>query len=162
MNFFLSKEGCRRWFILASDKNRKDHNWICEANLTSRLLPETGRSQSNEPWNKKQTKRIEIDQKRKPWPFELVQVNMCFLRGPLRWSTEQKNPKSAKRTARYNEFRYKEKKGGASICGECKTAMWFFKSLNTRFSFFTGCQKGAQEKMERKWQETSSKLREKS
>ena len=29
----------------------------------------------------------------KPWPFEFLQVNMCFLRGPLRWLTEQKNPK---------------------------------------------------------------------
>ena len=37
---------------------------ICEANLTSRLLPETGRSQSNEPWNTKPTKRIEIHQSR--------------------------------------------------------------------------------------------------
>ena len=27
---------------------------ICEANLTSQLLPKTGRSQSNEPWNMKQ------------------------------------------------------------------------------------------------------------
>ena len=34
-----------------------------EANLTSQLLPKTGRSQSNEPWNTKQTKRIEIHQK---------------------------------------------------------------------------------------------------
>ena len=25
--------------------------------------------------------------------FELVQVNMCYLRAPLRWLTEQKNPK---------------------------------------------------------------------
>ena len=28
----------------------------------------------------------------KPWPLELIQVNMCFLRGPLRWLTEQKHP----------------------------------------------------------------------
>ena len=26
----------------------------------------------------------------KPWPFELVEVNMCFLGGLLRWLTEQK------------------------------------------------------------------------
>ena len=37
---------------------------ICEANLTSRLLPETGRSQSNESWNTKPTKPIEIHQSR--------------------------------------------------------------------------------------------------
>ena len=43
--------------------------------------------------------------------------------------------------------------------GVCKTAvMWLLETLNTRFSFFTGCQKGPQEKMERKWQETSTKL----
>ena len=68
---------------------------ICEADLISRLFPETGRSQSNEPWNTKQTKtdRNPPIKNHKPWPFELVQVNMCFLRGPLRWLTEQKNPK---------------------------------------------------------------------
>ena len=37
---------------------------IFEANLTSRLLSETGWSQSNEPWNTKETKRIEIYQSR--------------------------------------------------------------------------------------------------
>ena len=35
---------------------------ICEANLTSRLLPKTGRPQSNKPCNRKQTKQIEIHQ----------------------------------------------------------------------------------------------------
>ena len=35
---------------------------ICEANLTSRLLPETRRSQSNKPCNRKQRKWIEIHQ----------------------------------------------------------------------------------------------------
>ena len=39
--------------------------------------------------------------------FELVQVNICFLRGPLRWVKKQKNPKYVKRTAWYNELRYK-------------------------------------------------------
>ena len=47
--FFFVEGRMQTFFILASDKNRKDHNRICEANLTSRLLPETGRSQSNEP-----------------------------------------------------------------------------------------------------------------
>ena len=45
---FLSKEGGRRCFILASDQNKKEQK-ICEAILTRRLLPVTGRSQSNEP-----------------------------------------------------------------------------------------------------------------
>ena len=80
---------------------------ICEANLTSRLLPETGRSQSNEPWNTKPTKPIEIHQSRIT-NHDLL--NSCnFLRGPLRWLTKQKNPKYTKRTARYNEFRYKSR-----------------------------------------------------
>ena len=68
----------------------------CVANSTRRLLPETGRSQSNaEPCNAKQTELIEIHQSRitNHDLFELVPVNMCFLRGPLRWLTEQKNTK---------------------------------------------------------------------
>ena len=73
----LSKEGGRR------DKNKKDQK-ICEANLTSRLLPETGRSQSNalETRNKQMDRKPPITN-HKRGPFELVQVNMCFLRGPI-------------------------------------------------------------------------------
>ena len=42
-------EGRRHsYFILAIDKNKKDHKNL-RSNLTSRLLPEIGRSQSNEP-----------------------------------------------------------------------------------------------------------------
>ena len=40
---FLSKEGGRRWSILASDKNKKDQKNVrskLTGNLTSRLLPE--------------------------------------------------------------------------------------------------------------------------
>ena len=51
---------------------------------TSRLLPETGRSQATNLETQKQTKWIEMHQS---------QVKMCFLRGPLRWLTQQKNPK---------------------------------------------------------------------
>ena len=47
---------------------------------TSRWLPQT----------EQQTKRIEVHQ---PWPFEVVQVNICFLGGPLRLLTEQKKQK---------------------------------------------------------------------
>ena len=84
----LSKEGGRRCFILASDKNKKDQK-ICEANFTSRLLPETGRSQSNalETRNKQMDRKPPITNHERG-PFELVQVNMCFLRGPLRGLTE--------------------------------------------------------------------------
>ena len=44
-------------------------------------MPEKGWSQSNEPWNAKQTKHIKIHQSRitNHELFELVQVNMCFL-----------------------------------------------------------------------------------
>ena len=47
---------------------------ICEADLTSRLFPETVRSQSNEPWNTKQTKRIEIHQS---WIANHDLLNSC-------------------------------------------------------------------------------------
>ena len=75
--FVELKEGGRR------EKNKKDQK-ICEANLTSRLLPETGRSQSNvlETRNKQMDRKPPITN-HKRGPFELVQVNMCFLRGPI-------------------------------------------------------------------------------
>ena len=47
-------------------------------------MPETGRSQPTNLETQKQTKWIEMHQS---------QVKMCFLRGPLDWLTEQKNPK---------------------------------------------------------------------
>ena len=41
------------------------------------------------------------------------QVNICFLRGPLRWIDRTEKPEiplnSAKRAARYNEFSYNDK-----------------------------------------------------
>ena len=41
---------------------------------------------SYEPWNteKHKTDRNPPITNHKPWPFELVEVNFCFLRGPLR------------------------------------------------------------------------------
>ena len=47
-------------------------------------MPETVRSQATNLERQKQTKWIEMLQS---------QVNICFLRGPLRLLTEQKNPK---------------------------------------------------------------------
>ena len=45
----------------------------------------------------------------KLWPFLHVQVNMCFLGGPLWWLTEQRNPKIiAKHTEWYNKFGCKQ------------------------------------------------------
>ena len=48
---------------------------------------------SNEPWNKEtpKTDRKPSITNHKPWPFELVEVKFCFLRGPLRWLTTAKN-----------------------------------------------------------------------
>ena len=70
---------------------------------TSWLLPERGRSQATNVEKQKQTKWIEMHQS---------QVNTCFLRGPLRWLTEQKNPKfflSLQNTQRnIYEFAYNE------------------------------------------------------
>ena len=57
---------------------------IKSSKKTSRSLPETRRSQAVNLETKKQTKWIEMHQS---------EVNMCFLRGPLRWLTEQRNPK---------------------------------------------------------------------
>ena len=54
-----------------------------EENL-SQLLPETGRSRATNLKTQKKTKWIKMHQSK---------VKMCFLRGPLRWLTEQKNPK---------------------------------------------------------------------
>ena len=47
---------------------------------------------SNEPWNTEthKTDRNPLITNHKPWPFELVKVNVCFLRGPLRWLTAAK------------------------------------------------------------------------
>ena len=48
---------------------------------------------SNEPWNTEtyKTDRIPPIRNHKPWPFEPVEENFCFLRGPLRWLTAAKN-----------------------------------------------------------------------
>ena len=46
----FSVEGVRRrYFILSSDKNEKDHKNLRSKPNQLGLLPETGRSQSNEP-----------------------------------------------------------------------------------------------------------------
>ena len=72
----LVESGGRHCFILPRDNNKKN-----QKNLR-RKLPETGRSQATNLETQKQTERIEMHQS---------QVNMCFLRGLLRWLTEQKN-----------------------------------------------------------------------
>ena len=123
MDFLSNREGGRRCFILASDKNEKDRkNLRHETNKTDRNPPITNHNSlaprpvrairvtrgGLEPSAKSE---IAVDDwerawNHKSWPSELAQVNMCFLRGMLRWLTEEENPKYAKRTARYNEFRY--------------------------------------------------------
>ena len=81
----MLRAGGRDCFILARDKNKKDHK-----KLRRKLVDpgpkqcETGRSQAANLETQKQTKWIEMHQS---------QVNMCFLRGPLRRLKAQKNPK---------------------------------------------------------------------
>ena len=50
---------------------------------------------SNEPWNRKTRKTVRNPPitNHIPWPFEPVEVNFCFLRGPLRLLTAAKNVK---------------------------------------------------------------------
>ena len=85
---FWSSEGGRHCFIRASDKNKKD-----QRSLRSKLVDYSPKQDDHlETW--KQTQRIEIHQSQiTNMTFELLQVNMCYLRAPLRWLTEQKNPK---------------------------------------------------------------------
>ena len=72
---------------------------ICEANFNLSIYPQQDdhKATNLETWNKPNGSKSN---------HELLQANMCFLRSPLRWLTEQKNPKFAKRTARYNGFHY--------------------------------------------------------
>ena len=56
---------CKRQYEISEKSSKK----------TSQLLPETGRSQATNLETQKQTKWIEMHQS---------QVNICFLRGPLR------------------------------------------------------------------------------
>ena len=70
---FLSRAGGRHCFILKRDKNKKDQKK--SSKKTSGLLPGTGRLQATNFETQKQTKWIEMHQS---------QVNICFLRGPLR------------------------------------------------------------------------------
>ena len=76
---FLPKEGGRHCFILASDKNKKDQKSLQSKLLLIIIIA-----------HKQQTLKHEINKtdqnpaiiKHKPGPFEFVQVNICFLRGP--------------------------------------------------------------------------------
>ena len=74
---FLSRAGGRHCFIPPMQESRI-RKFRKSLKKTSRLLPETGRSQ------KQKIKWIEIHQS---------QLSICLLRGPLRWLMEQKNPK---------------------------------------------------------------------
>ena len=71
-----------------SEGNReRETNKNDQKNLRRKLVdycPTAGRSQAANLKTQKQTKWIEMHQS---------QVKMCFLRGPPRWLTEQKNPK---------------------------------------------------------------------
>ena len=86
---------------------------IYKANLTSRLLPETGRSQSNKPWNMKQTKQTEIHQSQiiKTRTFWTHASKHVFPKRSTKMIDGTEKPKLpsnfAKCTARCNEFRCK-------------------------------------------------------
>ena len=88
---FLSRQGGRHWFILASDKNKKG-----QKNLRSKLADYC----PNQDYHKQRTlkhRKNQTDRERpitnhKTWPFVLVQINVSFLKGLLRWLTEQTYP----------------------------------------------------------------------
>ena len=86
---------------------------ICEANFkTSRLLPERGRSQSNEPWDTKQTKRSKStdheSQTMTIWTRACKHVFPNRSANMIDGTEKPRNPsKFCKRTARNNEFLYK-------------------------------------------------------
>ena len=77
-------------------KNKKD-----QKNLRSKLADYC----PNQDYHKQRTlkhRKNQTDRERpitnhKTWPFVLVQINVCFLRGLLRWLTEQKNPEFLRR-----------------------------------------------------------------
>ena len=84
---FLSREGGRHCFILASDKNKKRSMIAPNRTIIS--------NDPNETQKEKRNRSKSINHK--PWPFDqLVQENTCFLGGPLRWLTVQRNPKFLK------------------------------------------------------------------
>ena len=67
----------------------------CKASSTSRLLPQN-RTITKQGTLKHETNKTDRNPpitNQKPWPFELMPVNMYVLTGPLRWLTEQKKPK---------------------------------------------------------------------
>ena len=117
-NVNLEREEGRLCFILASEVGiRTLERSEKSSKKTSRLLPKTGRSQATNleiqtptPHKKKKKKWLKSTHHKlitNHDPFG-VQVNICFLRGPLGWLTEQEKPripsKFAKRAAWYNEF----------------------------------------------------------
>ena len=78
----LFVEGGRQT-LLYSCKRQEWERSEKSSKKTNGLLPE-GRSQATNLKTQKQTKWIEMHQS---------EVNICFLRGPLRWLMQQKNPK---------------------------------------------------------------------
>jgi len=92
---FLSKEGGRHCFILASDKIKKD-----QKNLLSKLADYSPTQDDHKSSNTVNKPNGSKSTNHKPWPFKLVHVNMFFLRGPLRWLTEEENPKTPSKFAK--------------------------------------------------------------
>ena len=91
-SFFLSSVELWRYYCAfqkpANSEAQKLHSQL-RFSLPSIIITIT----SNEPWNTRtqQMDRNPLITNYKPWPFEPVEVNFCFLRGPLRWLTAAEN-----------------------------------------------------------------------
>ena len=105
---------------------------------------------SNEPWNKEthKTDRNPPITNHKPWPFEPVEANLCFLRGQLRWSAAAK--KANVMAFELQNSRVYEKRSNVRCCSrvclddlvwpffdemiEMYESMWFFILLSVTIS----------------------------
>ena len=108
---FLSKEGGRRWSILASDKNKKDQKNVrikLTWNLTSRLFDH--KATNLETRNKKNGSKFtnHLSQTMTFWARSSKYVFPKRSAKITDGTEKAKIPsKFAKRTVRYNKFRYK-------------------------------------------------------
>lgn len=91
---FLSKEAGRGCFIFASDKNKKDQKNL-RRKLNSSIIVRN-RTISKQRILKQETNKTDRNPPitiQKTMNFWTRARKHCFLRGPLRWLTEQENPK---------------------------------------------------------------------
>ena len=102
MDFCQRKEADVALFLQVT-RTRKIRK-VCEVNYCPKQVAHKQRTLKHEINKTDQNPAIT---KHKPGPFEFVQVNVCFLRGPMIDGTEKPQiPLNfAKRTAQYNKFR---------------------------------------------------------